>query len=462
MDEKRKALLKKIEETVIPFADENLATRGFDDYKVKNVFCYRKEIKLVNKQTKQMEKFKLYAVQTEKINAEEGQDSRFELECLEDETGNLYTIEALREKYEEKSFKDIGRVARHTQENEEKPEEEQDEELKKDTLEELKEEREKETEKEQETEQSKDKNKTVNKDEQKKRKPSRVIERVNPDRAKMDYWQTIKQACGLPENVHTLAFSYPVSSEDKVDYANITVYMLDKDGYIIDDLDIDDYFAFDSATGNNPMQDNVVRHEEERNKGDVQLAENRTMIRLYAKKSRDKNTYISLEQKNNFGDYNDINVGRKTVAGNENVEKQLETDRVRVWDSEEEKLLKSNAGMYNINDIFDEAEKHKEHGDQEYIKTKNADGINTTQEVCESPYVPDTEITWEQFSKIMGNNSVEDLQKEFYERYNGKNGQELLLRMQAEHKEKETSEPVEEKIVEDEYEGRVPWDSTKH
>ena len=214
----------------------------------------------------------------------------------------------------------------------------------------------------------------------KKRKPSYVIETVNPDKAKMDYWKTVKQACGLPEKVHTLAFSYPVSSEDKVDYANITVYMLDKDGYIIEDLDVDDYFEFDSSTGNNPMQDNVVRHEEEENKGEVQLAENRTMIRLYAKNSADRNTYISLEQKNNFGDYNDINAGRKTVAGTQNVEKQLETDRVRVWDSEEEKLVKFNAGIYNMNDIFNEAEEYKKHENNEHTNTNNADGIKETKE----------------------------------------------------------------------------------
>jgi len=190
------------------------------------------------------------------------------------------------------------------------------------------------------------------KKEYKKRKPSHVISRINPDKAKMDYWKTVKQACGLPKEVETLAFSYPVSSEDKVDYANITVYMLDKDGYIIDNLDIDDYFEFDSSTGNNPMQDDVVRHEEDENKERAQIEDNRTMIRLKAKNSKDKNTYISLEQKNTIGDYNDINAGRKTVAGTQNVEKQLETDHLIVWDSEREKLVKSNAGIYNMNEML--------------------------------------------------------------------------------------------------------------
>lgn len=259
-----------------------------------------------------------------------------------------------------------------------------------------------------------DKKKKENKEESqsKKRKPSYVIERINPDKAKMDYWKTVKQACGLPKEVDTLAFSYPVSSEDKVDYANITVYMLDKDGYIIDDLDIDDYFEFDSSTGNNPMQDDVVRHEEDENEGKAQIEDNRTMIRLYAKNSEDKNTYISLEQKNDFGDYNDINAGRKTVAGTQNVEKQLETDHVRVWDSEEEKLMKSNAGMFNMNEIFDEAEKHKQHGDEEYIHTQNADGKEETMEICNNSIIPGTNKTWEELSEETGE-GIKKLQERF-------------------------------------------------
>lgn len=260
----------------------------------------------------------------------------------------------------------------------------------------------------------------------KKRKPSYVIERINPDKAKMDYWQTVKQACGLPEEVDTLAFSYPISSEDKVDYANITVYMLDKDGYIIDDLDVDDYFEFDSSTGNNPIQDDVVRHEEDENEGKAQTEDNRTMIRLYAKNSGDKNTYISLEQKNDFGDYNDINAGRKTVAGTQNVEKQLETDHVRVWDSEEEKLMKSNAGMFNMNEIFDEAGKHKQHGDEEYIHTQNADGKEETMAICNNSIIPGTNKTWEELSEETGE-GIKKLQERFEREFErGKKAEDIV------------------------------------
>lgn len=247
-----------------------------------------------------------------------------------------------------------------------------------------------------------------------KQRPSHVIERINPDKAKMDYWKTLKQAFRLPSEVDTLAFAYPVSSKDKVDYANITVYMLDKNGYIINDLKIDDYFEFDSSTGNNPIKDETVRHEEDDHKGEVQLDNNNTMIRLKAKKNN--NTYISLEEKNSVGDCNDINGGRKIVGGTQNIEKQFETDRVRVWSSEREEIVKSNAGLYNMNEIFDEAKKHKEHGDKNYIDTANADGDKKTIEICNDEVIPGTNTTWRQFANICGyrgDDAIEKAQKEF-------------------------------------------------
>lgn len=459
---------KKVKQQALNYLLEKNFIKEEEEVNIKNVIRYKKDVELTKKDLggKDKSAFKLYVVEWENTNSGiKDENALVELKFLveEDEKGNIiniYSIEELMKEYEKDSFKNIKDVVDKTKENEEKPEEEQDEELKKQSLEELEDKEKEEEEKEQEGKEEKGKES----DERKKRKPSYVIERVNPDKAKMDYWHTVKQACGLPSKVDTLAFAYPVSSEDKVDYANITVYMLDKDGYIIDDLVVDDYFEFDSSTGNNPMQDKTVRHEEEDNKGEVQLEENRTMIRLYAKNSNDKNTYISLEQKNSFGDYNDINAGRKTVAGTQNVEKQLETDHVRVWEAEEEMLVKANAGLYNMNDIFNEAEQHKEHGDEEHVQTENADGIETTQVICESPYVPDTNITWEQFSKSVGDRDIKDLQKEFFEQYDGNNGQGLILKIQSDYKEqKEYDEPVEEQEIEENgiyMEG--PWDSVKH
>ena len=464
--EKEKMLekLRSIKQT----AEEYFEANNFENYVVKNVFLYKKQVELVSKVTKQKKKFTLYAVQAENVKPKMGGDATFELEYLEDKEGNIYTISDLIKEYE--GFESIKDVVDKAKENEERPEEEQDKEKQKYTLQELEEE------KEQEKEGSKDKKAIYGPESpKKKRKPKHIIERVNPGKAQMDYWQTVKQACGLPEKVHTLAFAYPTSSEDKVDYADITIYMLDKDGYIIDDLDIDDYFEFDSSTGNNPIQDNVVRHEKDENEGMAQIEEHRTMIRLFAKNSKDRNTYISLEQKNGLGDYNDINAGRKTIAGTQNVEKQLETDRVLTdWDSEEEKIMNPNRGKYNMNDIFKEAEQHKTHGDEKFVSSLNADGYEQTVASCESQFVPDTNITWEQFSKSVGNKNIDELMREFFEQYNVNNGQVLLLRMQAEYKENAANKKLEGEVIGTNfgkyYDGaggtngrrEGPWDSTKY
>lgn len=266
-----------------------------------------------------------------------------------------------------------------------------------------------------------------------KRKPSHVIEVIEPDKAKMDYWKNVKQAFGLPDKVHTVAFAYPTSKEDKVDYANITVYMLDKDGYIIDDLKVDDYFEFDSSTGNNPINDDTVRFEEDENKGKAQLEENNTMIRLKAKNSQDQNTYISLEQKNHVGDNHDINAGRKIVGGTQNVEKQLETNKLRVWDSDRERLVNGRAGIYNMNHIYEEADKHKDHGDEEYIKKENADGKDYTVEMCESPIIPGTDKTWEELAEETGE-SITKLQDRFErELEDGKKPEDILEKIEYDY-----------------------------
>ena len=381
----REEILRNNFNLVAKAAKEHLKERSFikkdEEIEIKDVIRYREQVELTKKDSEEKETkgFYLYVVKWEYTNPEmQEENSLTELEFLveENEKGeivNIPTIEDLMEEYED--LGKIGEVKQNAEENEKLPEEEQDDDLKKDSLEELK----KEKEKEEDTKEKKD-DTDKTKSESKKRKPSYIIETINPDKAKMDYWQTVKQAFGLPSQVATLAFAYPVSSEDKVDHANITVYMLDKDGNIIDGLDVDNYFEFDSSTGNNPMQDNVKRHEEDENKGKTQVDEQYTMIRLKAKNGN--NSYLSLEQKNGFGDENDINGGRKAVAGTQNVEKQLETDHVRIWDSERELLMRSNAGMFHINDMLEETEKIEEHGEEEYVNLQNADGYSHTKVPC--------------------------------------------------------------------------------
>lgn len=387
-EEEKKILanLRAVKESAETYLSNNnfKQENGEPDYKVKDVIRYRTQVTLTKRNTenKEQKSFYLYVVKLEDANPEiEKDDPLTELEFLVEENKDgeivkINTIADLIQEYEQESFKEsINKVRGETEKNEKEPSEHQNKEpeVKKDSLEELEE---KEREEESKKKEGKE-NKGVK--EESKRKPQRVLETVNPDQAKMDYWHTLKQAFGLPSQVAELAFAYPISSEDKVDYANITIYMLDKDGYIINDLKVDDYFEFDSSTGNNPINDDTVRHEKDENKGKTQLEENNTMVRLKAKHpNAQDNTYISIEQIDGIGDYRDINVGRQTLHTTDYVEKQVVTHRVRRdYDSEAEKLMKANAGQYKLKDIYKEAEKHKE-DNEEYVGIKDGDGdVNT-------------------------------------------------------------------------------------
>ena len=135
--------LKQVKQT----AENYLAENNFDNYVVKNVVRYNKEIELTKKDSEdnKTKGFRLYVVELENTNPElEEGDLLTELEYLEDEEGNLYTISDLIQEYE--GFENIKDVVDKTKENEEKPEEEQDKELKKESLEELEKEKEKEEE----------------------------------------------------------------------------------------------------------------------------------------------------------------------------------------------------------------------------------------------------------------------------------------------------------------------------
>ena len=71
-----------------------------------------------------------------------------------------------------------------------------------------------------------------------------------------------------------------------------------------------------------------------------------------------------------------------------------------------------------MNNMFDEAEKHKNHGDKEYIKTENADGDKTTIEICDEDKIPGTDTTWRKFANMCGyrgEGALEKAQKRFME-----------------------------------------------
>ena len=132
MNKEKEEMLEKLNR-VKQKAENYLAENKFDNYIVKNVVRYSKEIELTPKETEDNapQKFHLYVVELENTDPKlEGEDLLTELEYLEDEEGNLYTISDLIQEYE--GFENIKDVVDKTKENEEKPEEEQDEEFKKD------------------------------------------------------------------------------------------------------------------------------------------------------------------------------------------------------------------------------------------------------------------------------------------------------------------------------------------
>ena len=470
MNKEKEEMLEKLNR-VKQKAENYLAENKFDNYIVKNVVRYNKEIELTPKESEDNapQKFHLYVVELENTDSElEGEDLLTELEYLEDEEGNLYTISDLIQEYE--GFENIKDVVDRTKENEEKPEEEQDEELKKDSLEELEEEKQKdETDTEVEKEEKKEEaTEEVSKDETEESKndltgtdPKYVMQTIDVDQAYIDEWTTVRKGYDLPPEVSQIAIATPVQKDDHILSDTMTIYMLDNNGKIIENVrgkTIKDYFEVDNATGHNPINDDNTKLELD---GYAEKDDDQTMRRFKSKENPD--LYLSIEQKE-LGGYHEVYAGQKTRDGNDSVEIQLETRNVEIQtDLEMQKIVSGKKGIYNKEEIDKESDLHAEHGDdEERMAIENADGDEHTRVLCDSPYVPDTEITWEQFSKSLGDKDIKDLGKEFFEQYDGNNGQELVLKMQAEYKEKESTESVEEKTVEDEYEGRVPWDSTKH
>ena len=260
----------------------------------------------------------------------------------------------------------------------------------------------------------------------------------------------------LPAGVEKIAIAYPMPKDDNVLSSSMTIYMLDNRGNILENVNgktIRDFLEIDDATGNNPMYDDNTKLKlekyAEKNKG-------QTMRRFKSKQNPD--LYLSAEQKK-FGQYVEVYAGRRTMDGNDPVEVQLETDNVEIQTSlEMQEIISGYKGIYNKENIDKEADMHEAHGDDEMkISLANADGNELTKEICDNPYVPDTNITWKQFSKSVGDRELKELYKEFFKKYNGKNGQDLVLKIQSEYKEEKNKkqESKEEDM------GRFrqgPWD----
>lgn len=272
------------------------------------------------------------------------------------------------------------------------------------------------------------------------KKTKGIVQRIDPNKAYVNSVETVSNAYGISSDVDELVIADTQAGDENALSDNKTIYMLDKDDKIIEKSNgkkINELFEYDDSTGKNPMYDDNTKIElaghAERNKG-------QTMARFRSKENPD--LYLSAEQKK-WGNYAQVYAEQKTRDGNDAVGIELETDNSAIQtDLEKQKIMGYGSGDYKKEYVDEEADMHdEEHGDDEMnIAIANADGNELTREMCDNPFVPDTNITWEQFSKSIGDKDINELMKEFFEQYNGNNGQELILKIQSDYKEQKDIE----------------------
>lgn len=371
---------------------------GYENYKVKNVKYYGK-VELVNKITGEKESFDLHVI-------EAADKSGGDIESIYYLNGQEIDFAELLRIYE--SPEPIKDVVDKAEENRQKPEKEQDKELEIQDLNELEDEKEKEdgtTSSAKEDEEENSKNDLTGK------KPRYILQTIDVDKAYVDNWTTFRRGFRIPADVEKIAIAYPMQKDDHILSSTMTVYMLDNRGRILENVNgrtIRDFLEVDDATGHNPMYDDNTKLEldeyAEKNKG-------QTMRRF--KSTQNPDLYLSAEQKKTGG-YVEVYAGKRTRNGNDPVEVQLETDNVGIQTSlEMQEIMSGRKGVYQKENIDKEADMHEAHGDDEMkIAKENADGNRVTRVECDSPFIPGTDITWEELSETTGE-GIKKLQERF-------------------------------------------------
>lgn len=429
--------------------------RNHPGYLVTDVVHYNEKVSLVNEDG-EIEEFDLTVVLIQNAETEE----EYELYYINGR--EVPIIELLKNR---ELLNSIEKVIDEAQLDEDRPEEEQDEKQdrgpKKESLSELEAEKEKEEcaeVLEEDEENVKSVAEIVQEEDTKKLESMNHLQEIDAD-TKVNYYKDMEKALGL-KGVQKFVIVYSedavqLSDSNERNSSRYSMIAVMDDGSMIN---LDDRLEEVRSEGTNSVEGRIQTDADEK----TGISNNPAS--LYRIKGSNSDEAFSFEN----GKYGEIKAyyGNMTrTDGTTFVGTQLETRNVWPTSKEVREIATDRAGEDYTDYKKEETKKHLEHGDEK-VKIENSDGRVTTV-ACESPYVPDTQITWEQFSKIMGDRDIKELMEEFFEEYDGDNGQELLLRMQAEHKEKEVSEQdkVEEdvgKTVEEEYEGRVPWDSTKH
>ncbi len=427
MEKIKEELLEKLRE-MRDKAQEDLKQRaGYENYEVKNVIRYNKKVELVNKETGETEVFELCVVIAEDPKTGEV----IELYYLNGEEADFSDL--LR-KYE--SALPIKDVIDATKENEEKPEEEKDPELSKEELEELEAEK---AEEEQELQKNEEDKKRIEQESSIEderidgQKLKYAIQTVDVDKAYIDNRTTVRRGFNIPADVQEIAVAKPMQADENVLSEDMTMYMLDKNGRIIEETEegktITDLFETDDATGKRPTNDENTKLELD---GTAERNKSHTMRRFTSKEN--PNLHLSVER-GKIDEYSQLYAGRKTMDGNDAVEVQLETRNVPIQTSREmQKIASGYKGIYNIEDIDHEVDEHEAHGDDmDEIQIENADGKENTAQICDGPYIPGTEMTWEELSDETGE-GIRVLQERFgRELEKGKAPEDVLSEIQYDY-----------------------------
>lgn len=372
-----------------------LAVReGYQNYQVTNVVHYNKDVELVAIETGEPEYLDLSVVTAEELETGE----IIEIYYLNGEEAD---ISQLMKEYE--SPIPIKELVIATDKNLELDSEEQDQELVKYDLNELEKE---EQEKSLKKEKKQNENENIAGD-----KPRYMVQTIDVDKTYVDDKTTVRNAFNIPKQVTGLAIARPLQGDENVLAADLTMYMLDSSGKVIEESEgkkINDLFQVDRATGKSPITDENTKFElggyAERNK-------NHTLRRFISKENPDM--HLSVEQQT-ITEYAQVYAGRKTMNGNDSVEVQLETRNIPVQTSlAMQKVSAGYKGLRNIKNIDEEVDSREADGDDlRNIPVENADGKENTVEENEINYIPGTEITWEELSEETGE-SIPKLQDRF-------------------------------------------------
>ena len=282
-------------------------------------------------------------------------------------------IELMR-KYE--SVTPIKDVIDETKENEKKPKEKRDEELVSYNLEEVEDEKsiKKDKKNKKEKKNSKIKNILTN-----LMYFKNIIQTIDVDKTYIDNKTTVRQGFKLPPQVKQIAIARPMLKDENALAENITMYMLDNKGSMLDDVDgktINDFFEIDTITERRSVNNKNTKLELD---GHAERNKLKTIRRFKSKEN--PNLYLSVEPEK-VGDYAKVYAGRKTVERNNFVEVQLETRNVPMQTSMEiQKIVAENKGIYNIDNIDREVNEYEEQGgDLKNIPIENADGQENEEE----------------------------------------------------------------------------------